>query len=300
MIIETSHLSKRFGRLEAINDLNLCVPEGAVFALIGPNGTGKTTTIRMLMNILTPDHGDITVLGTPSRQLSPRDFERIGYVSESQKLPEGLTLAQYFRYLQCLYPAWDRALQRALCAEFDLSPSRKIRHLSHGMRMKTLLVGALAFRPRLLVLDEPLSGLDTLVRDEVVNGLLQQAADTTILISSHELTEIETFTTHVAFMQNGSLLLQEAIDTLQLRFREVSVTLPAVRELPSPLHDDWLLPQLKGHRLRFVTSNYTGDEILHQQLVSYFGAVKLECDPMPLRAIANTLMQHGKREPAAH
>ena len=84
------------------------MPEGSVFALIGPNGTGKTTTIRMLMNILRPDRGDITVLGTPSRELAPKDFERIGYVSESQKLPEGLTLAQYFDYLRSLYPTWDR------------------------------------------------------------------------------------------------------------------------------------------------------------------------------------------------
>ena len=235
MIIETHHVAKRFGRFEAIEDLSLRVPEGSVFALIGPNGTGKTTTIRMLMNILRPDRGDITVLGTPSHQLAPKDFERIGYVSESQKLPGGLTLAQYFDYLRSLYPSWDTSLEKELCAQFELPPSRKIKHLSHGMRMKTLLVGALAFRPKLLVLDEPLSGLDTLVRDEVVNGLLQQAADTTILISSHELTEIESFTTHVAFMQNGRLLLQEAIEDLQMRFREVLVTLSAVKELPDPL-----------------------------------------------------------------
>jgi ABC-2 type transport system ATP-binding protein len=244
MIIETRHVAKRFGRFEAIEDLSLGVPEGSVFALIGPNGAGKTTTIRMLMNILRPDHGDIRVLGTPSRQLAPKDFERIGYVSESQKLPDGLTLARYFDYLQSLYPAWDRKLEQELCEQFELPPSRKIRHLSHGMRMKTLLVGALAFRPKLLVLDEPLSGLDTLVRDEVVNGLLQQAGDTTILISSHELAEIESFTTHVAFMQNGRLLLQEAIEALQQRFREVSVTLSAVKELPQPLPEGWLLPEL--------------------------------------------------------
>ena len=163
------------------------------------------------------------------------------------------------------------------------------------MRMKALLVGALAFRPKLLVLDEPLSGLDTLVRDEVVNGLLQQAADTTILISSHELTEIESFTTHVAFMQNGRLLLQEAIENLQARFREVSVTLSAVKELPRPLPDDWLLPEIEGHRLRFVASNYRDDATLHQELTRHFGAVKMECEPMPLRAIANSLMQHRKR-----
>ena len=296
MIIETHRVGKRFGRFEAIEDLSLSVPEGSVFALIGPNGAGKTTTIRMLMNILRPDHGDIRVLGTPSQELAPKDFERIGYVSESQKLPDGLTLSRYFNYLQSLYPGWDKSLEQDLCEQFELPPSRKIRHLSHGMRMKTLLVGALAFRPKLLVLDEPLSGLDTLVRDEVVNGLLQQAGDTTILISSHELAEIESFTTHVAFMQNGRLLLQEAIETLQQRFREVSVTLSAVKELPQPLPEGWLLPELQGHRLRFFTTHYQGDAPLFQQLAQHFGAVKMECEPMPLRAIANALMQHRRRE----
>jgi ABC-2 type transport system ATP-binding protein len=296
MIIETHHVAKRFGRFEAIEDLNLRVPEGSVFALIGPNGAGKTTTLRMLMNILRPDRGDITVLGTASRRLSPKNFERIGYVSESQRLPGSLTLVHYFEYLRSLYPAWDRSLERQLCEQFELPPGRRISHLSHGMRMKALLVGALAFRPRLLVLDEPLSGLDTLVRDEVVNGLLQQAAETTILISSHELTEIESFVTHVAFMQNGRLLLQEAIEELQQRFREVFVTLSAVKQLPQPLPEGWLLPEIEGHRLRFVTASHESDAQLHQLLTRHFGAVKLECEPMPLRAIANALMQRRKRE----
>ncbi|HEY6124055.1 MAG TPA: ABC transporter ATP-binding protein [Steroidobacteraceae bacterium] len=295
MIVETQSVAKRFGRFEAIEDLSLSVPEGSVFALIGPNGAGKTTTIRMLMNILRPDRGDITVLGTPSRELEPRDFARIGYVSESQKLPEGLGLSQYFDYLRSLYPSWDTSLENDLRQQFELPPSRKIKHLSHGMRMKTLLVGALAFRPQLLVLDEPLSGLDTLVRDEVVNGLLQQAADTTILISSHELTEIETFTTHVAFMQNGRLLLQEAIETLQTRFRTVLVTLSAEKALPDPLPAGWLLPEIEGHRLRFVASNHEDDQQLFRQLTQHFGAVRMECEPMPLRAIANALMQQRKR-----
>jgi ABC-2 type transport system ATP-binding protein len=295
VIVETHHVAKRFGRFEAIEDLSLSVPEGSVFALIGANGTGKTTTIRMLMNILRPDRGDITVLDRPSRELGPADFQRIGYVSEGQRLPGGLTLAQYFDYLRALYPAWDRVLEKELCGQFELPPSRKIKHLSHGMRMKTLLVGALSFRPKLLVLDEPLSGLDTLVRDEVVHGLLQQAADTTILISSHELAEIESFTTHVAFLQNGRLFLQEAIETLQTRFRNVSVTLSAVKELPQPLPEGWFLPEIEGHRLRFVTSSFESDQQLYQQLVQHFGAVQMETEPMPLRTVANALMQQRKR-----
>jgi ABC-2 type transport system ATP-binding protein len=296
MIVETNQLAKRFGRFDAIEDVSLAVPEGSVFALIGPNGAGKTTTLRLLMNILRPDRGDITILGTPSRRLSPADFQHIGYVSESQKLPGGLSIAQYFEYLRSLYNGWDPALENDLRRQFELPPTRKIKHLSHGMRLKTLLIGALAFRPRLLVLDEPLSGLDTLVRDEVVNGLLQQAADTTILISSHELAEIESFTTHVAFMQGGRLLLQEAIDDLRLRFREVSVTLSATKEPALPLPADWLLPELQDHRLRFIASNYRDDESLYSELTRRFGAVRMECAGMPLRAIANSLMQQRKRE----
>jgi ABC-2 type transport system ATP-binding protein len=295
MIIETSGLSKKFGRFEAIEDLNLRVPQGTVFALIGPNGAGKTTTIRLLMSILRPDRGDAFVLGIPAHQLAPGDFARIGYVSESQRLPQGLSLAHYFDYLRRLYPTWDRALEKQLCEQFELPPSRQIRHLSHGMRMKALLVGALAFRPQLLVLDEPLSGLDTLVRDEVVNGLLQQAGDTTILISSHELAEIETFTTDVAFMQNGRLLLQETIESLQARFRQVHVTLSAVKELPRPLPAGWLLPEIEGHRLRFVASRYHSDAGLYQELANHFGAVSMEAEPMALRAIASSLMQQRKR-----
>lgn len=294
LLIQTHALAKRFGRFEAIEGLDLQVPAGSVFALIGPNGAGKTTTIRLLMSILRPDRGEIRVLGRP--WLAPPDFQRIGYVSESQKLPEALTLARYFDYLRALYPAWDRALERSLCEQFELPPAHRIRHLSHGMRMKLLLVAALAYRPKLLVLDEPLSGLDTLVRDEVVNGLLQQAADTTILISSHELAEIESFTTHVAFMQDGRLLLQESIETLQARFREVAVTLAAVKELPQPLPGSWLLPQIQGHRLRFIAADYTGEQPLFQQLARHFGAVTVDSEAMSLRAIANALMQSRKRD----
>jgi ABC-2 type transport system ATP-binding protein len=298
MIIETHHVAKRFGRFDAIEDLNLAVPEASVFALIGANGAGKTTTIRMLMNILRPDRGEITVLGTPSRKLAAQDFQRIGYVSESQKPPAALTLEQYFGYLRSLYPMWDANLERELRAQFELPAARRIGHLSHGMRLKALLVAALAFRPKLLVLDEPLSGLDTLVRDEVVNGLLQQAADTTILISSHELSEIESFTTHVAFMQDGHLLLQEAIDSLRLRFREVRATLSAAKQPSRPLPDDWLMPQIEGHRLRFIASRFD-DTDLQQQLTQRFGAVRFESEPMPLRAIASALMQNRKRGSAA-
>ncbi|MDP2284333.1 MAG: ATP-binding cassette domain-containing protein, partial [Pseudohongiella sp.] len=102
MIIETSHLSKRYGKVDVVRDLSLCVPEGAAFALVGTNGAGKTSTMRMLLNIIRPDSGTATVLGRDSRSLQPSDFQQIGYVSESQVLPERLTIAQYFDFLRAL------------------------------------------------------------------------------------------------------------------------------------------------------------------------------------------------------
>lgn len=291
MIIETRNLSKRYGRVEVLRDLNLSVPEGSAFALVGTNGAGKTSTIRALVNILQPDSGTATVLGRDSRRLQPRDFLRIGYVSESQTLPERLSIQQYFDYLRPLYPNWDPILERTLRRNLDLPSERPLGKLSHGMRMKTVLVAGLAFRPRLLLLDEPLSGMDTLTRDEVVEGLLEQADETTILISSHELSEIESFVTHVAFMDSGALHFQEPIDNLLARFRRVDVTLSQQKQWPEGAPPSWLLPEISGHALRFVESEFVSLSQLQLQLNACLGAVQFEVEPMGLREIGKVLIR---------
>jgi len=162
--------------------------------------------------------------------------------------------------------------------------------------MKVMLAGALAFRPQLLVLDEPLSGLDPLVRDEVLSGLLQQADDTTIVISSHEIAEIETCATHVAFMSKGRVIFQESVETLKERFREVSAVVPtgaAVARTP----DRWLAMQSEGAALRFVDSAFVDDAELRTHITSVVGNVQhLESTPMSLREIAKTLMRAARTE----
>jgi ABC-2 type transport system ATP-binding protein len=291
MIISTSNVCKRYGKVDIVRDLTLQVPEGSAFALVGTNGAGKTSTMRMLLNIIQPDSGTATVLGRDSRSLKPEDFRQIGYVSESQVLPERLTIAQYFDYLRALYPDWDRGLEKSLRRNLDLPADRALGKLSHGMRMKTVLVAGLAFRPKLLILDEPLSGMDTLTRDEVVEGLLEQADETTILISSHELAEIEFFTSHVAFMDKGRLHFQESIDSLQARFREVHVTLSAQKQLPQDYPDSWLFPEISGHTLRFTESSFQSSEHLIAQLRLLFGAVQFAAEAMTLREISNALIR---------
>jgi ABC-2 type transport system ATP-binding protein len=297
MIIETEGLSKTFRRHDAVRHVSLSVPRGAVYALVGENGAGKTTTLRMLVNILTPDRGTALVLGVHSRRLARREFLRLAYVSENQSLPDRLTVAQYFGYLRSLYPNWDRHLETALLARFALPHDRRLGNLSHGMRMKTMLAGALSFRPELLILDEPLSGLDPLVRDEVMEGLLQQAENTTILISSHELSEIEGAATHMAFMDRGRVLFQEHVDVVSGRFREITATLGDDGGTAVGLPASWLIPELSKHSFRCVETAFISDADVLQKLILHVGAVgHVDVRPMSLREIAKCLMRATRTE----
>jgi ABC-2 type transport system ATP-binding protein len=296
MIIETENLTKKFWRHDAVRGLNLSVPEGATLALIGANGAGKTTTLRLLVDILAPDKGSARLLGIDSRRLKPDDRLRIGYVAENQALPERLSIARYFDYLRSLYPNWDRSLEMQLRKQFELPPERSLGKLSHGMRMKAMLIGVLAFRPKLLILDEPLSGLDPLVRDEVMSGLLAQAGETTILISSHELSEIEGCTTHAAFMVRGKVIVQETMESLGARFRDVTVTL-ARQPVISGLPESWLNPQAEGLQLQFVDTTFVDDVRLRDQVQKQLGAVhQFESTPLSLRDISKALMRATRQE----
>jgi len=227
MIVETHDLWKTYGHFDAVQAVSIAVPEGSIFALIGASGAGKTTLIKLIMNILTPTRGSASILGVDSRAIGPQVLQNIGYVSENQELPARLRVRDCFDYLRPYYPRWDRQLEGALRGQLRLPGERRIRHLSHGMRLKMALACALSFRPRLLVLDEPFSGLDALVRDEVAAGFLQQAAGLTVLISSHELAEIERIATHVAFLNAGQLLFQGTLDALREHGRALGASASA-------------------------------------------------------------------------
>ena len=221
----TENLSKSYGRTSALSKVTLTAPQGAIYALVGANGAGKTTLIKLLMNIVRPTAGRARVLGIDSGALAGAAFNRIGYVSENQELPEWMTVAFLLDYLRPFYPQWDRGLEKQLIAQFDLPLTRKLKHLSRGMRMKAAFAGALAYRPSLIVLDEPFSGLDPLVRDELIEGLLDRAPETTIFLSSHDLAEIESFASHIGYVEQGRLLFSEEMSALADRFREVTITL---------------------------------------------------------------------------
>jgi ABC-2 type transport system ATP-binding protein len=291
--IETVDLTRRFGRLEAVEALNLRVPIGSVFALVGPNGAGKTTTIKLLMNLVRPTRGRAFVMGEDSRHLGPGAFERIGYVSENQRLPTWLTPDQLLDYIRPLYPTWDKALCEKLQADLGLTARTPLRSLSRGTRMKTALLASLAYRPELVVLDEPFTGLDPLVRDELIRALLELPGERpcTVLVSSHDIEEIERLADWIAFIDCGRLIFAEPVSSLLSRFRLIEVIAPD-GVIPRPVTTPgWLLQGIAGRTLRFVDTDHTVPGAMSRIALAYPGA-EIRAVPLSLREIFVALARH--------
>jgi ABC-2 type transport system ATP-binding protein len=287
--IRITGLTKKFRWTPVLKGIELTVPPGAVFALIGPNGAGKTTTIKILMNILRATSGRAEILGMESRRLAGRDFTRIGYVSENQEMPDWMTVDYFLNYLRPFYPAWDSELAAQLVRQFNLPGNRKLKHLSRGMRMKAALASSLAYRPEVVVLDEPFTGLDPLARDEFIEGLLERSENTTVFISSHDLADIETFASHIAYLDNGRIQFSEELSALSDRFREMEITFDAAPPLPAEWPATWLRPESSAAVIRFTESRYDAERTMAEIRQRFPDARNVSATPMPLRTIFVTV-----------
>jgi ABC-2 type transport system ATP-binding protein len=237
------------------------------------------------MNIVRPSRGEAAVIGIDSRRLGPSEFRAIGHVSENQKLPLWMDVSQLLAFCRPLYPTWDEALCRKLLEEFDLPLHTKISRLSRGVRVKAALVSSLAYRPRLLVLDEPFSGLDPVVRDDLVRGVLELAGEErwSVLISSHDLDEVERLVDAVGFIDAGHLVLNEPLSRLHARFRRIEVTTTEPGSTP-PSVPHWTGLQTSGRLVRFVATAYRASES-EREIATAFPGASIEVHPMTLREI---------------
>ena len=214
--IELSHINKSFGDF-AIRDLNLTVPSGTICGLVGENGAGKSTTIRLLMGALAADSGTAAVLGT---DVSSPEFravkEDIGVVLDEAYFPESLNAVQVGKIMAATYRRWDQGLYDGYLKRFDLPQNKQFKDYSRGMRMKLAIAAALSHQPKLLVLDEATAGLDPIVRDEVLDifNEFTREEDHSILISSHILSDLEKLCDYIAFIHKGDLLFCEEKDQL--------------------------------------------------------------------------------------
>jgi ABC-2 type transport system ATP-binding protein len=271
-VIDVDRVSYSYGSHEALRDLTLSVPEGSLYALLGPNGSGKTTLLQILMGLRRPKSGRVSVFGVDSTALTVGDRTEIGYIAEGQALPGWMRLDQLEDYLAPLYPTWDRALADHLRDRFELDPTKTIKSLSRGQHMKAALLCALAPRPKLLLMDEPFTGMDALVKDELVRGLLESAGNEgwTVLLCSHDIGELELLADWVGFLANGRMSLSQSMDALRERFKHVEVVTDGVDTLDRADDNGWLSLERAGNRLSFVTSNATDG--FETQLRSHFSS----------------------------
>ena len=214
--IELTHINKSFGDF-AIRDLNLTVPSGTICGLVGENGAGKSTTIRLLMGVLRPDSGTASVLGVDVSSPEFREVkEDVGVVLDEAYFPESLNAVQVGKIMAATYRRWDQRLYDSYLKRFDLPEKKQFKDFSRGMRMKLAIAVALSHQPRLLVLDEATAGLDPIVRDEVLDifNEFTREEDHSILISSHILSDLEKLCDYIAFIHKGDLLFCEEKDQL--------------------------------------------------------------------------------------
>jgi ABC-2 type transport system ATP-binding protein len=298
-MITIQQLHKRYGKTTVLQDMDLEVPTGKISALLGPNGTGKTTTIKCAMNLITPDTGKIEICGVSPEKLSPTHWQRIGYVSENQRLPDWLSVGALLDYLRPLYGKhWDRSFEKKLLVDFELPLNRPLRSLSRGQRMKAALLSSLSYRPQLVVLDEPFAGLDPLVREEFLEGLLEltETEGWTVWISSHDMEEVERFADHVAIMDGGKIQLHDEVSSIQQKFRKVELLFPETATPPSQWPESWMCWQSTGRTARFNVSDFD-PEITPQQCREIFpSAVRHDFHSMSLREVFIALAKKNRRE----
>jgi ABC-2 type transport system ATP-binding protein len=294
-MVEVNRLSYAYGRVQALQNLDLTIPAGALYALVGPNGSGKTTLMQVLLGLRRAQSGRASVLGRDCATLTAADRACIGYIAEGQALPGSMCLREVEAFLAPLYPTWDTALARDLRERFALDPARKFKTFSRGEQMKAALLCALTPRPTLLVMDEPFTGMDALVRDDLVRGLLQSAGAEgwTVLLCSHDIAEVEMLADWVGFLQKGRMRLSEPMDQLHQRFKHVDVQLADGATVGRPYPAHWFTVEQNGRMISFI-AEMDGSEAGTTALRDRFaGASRLDVRDATLREVFIALARHA-------
>jgi ABC-2 type transport system ATP-binding protein len=224
-VVEVQALTRRFGDQTALDKISLEVEQGHVYGLVGVNGAGKTTLIKHLLGLLRAKEGTVRVFGLDPTLYPVEVLQRIGYLSEEREMPEWMSIHELMRYTAAFHPNWDQSYAQSLLESFRLDGKKKIKHLSKGMRAQTGLIAAVSHRPDLLLLDEPSTGLDPVVRKDILNAIVRTVADEgrTAIFSSHLLDEVEMMSDYVFMINQGTLVLQGALDEIKQKHQVMSV-----------------------------------------------------------------------------
>lgn len=284
-VIETTGLSKLYGRSHAVRNLSLTVRPNRITAFLGLNGAGKTTTIRMLLGMIRPSEGSGTVLGRriddPVESVALR--REVAYVSEDKRLYNYMTVEQMIRFASGFFPDWREDVATALLRRYELPAGRKVRHLSKGMRTKLALLLAIARHPALLILDEPSEGLDPRGVEQLLETLVAHCAEgTSIFFSSHQIEEVERISDQVCVIHHGRLVMDASLDELRESWRRVDVVLPGGAQLGDFEMQGVERVRTRGPQMSLVASGNV-DAIIAR--ASESGATAIDVTPVGLREI---------------
>ncbi|MBP3304451.1 MAG: ABC transporter ATP-binding protein [Oscillospiraceae bacterium] len=274
-MLEMKNVTKTFGSFKALDDLSMTVPKGAVYGLVGPNGAGKTTAIRHLTGVYRPDSGQITLEGMKIYE-NPTQKERIGSIPDDIFYFPSATLEEMRKYYAGIYKNFDNELFRRLYEVFQLPKKSPIRRFSKGMQKQAAFHLTICARPDVLILDEPVDGLDPVMRRQVWNLILSDVAqrETTVLISSHNLRELEDICDHVGIMDHGKMLLERSLADMQ----GSTVKLQLVGEAPEELK---ILHESQSGRLRTLIVRGGAQEVserVQKRNPAYFDVLPLSLE----------------------
>jgi len=224
-VIHIANVTRRFGDTTALDSVSLSLPRGGVYGLVGANGAGKTTLIKHMLGLLRAESGAVRIFGRDPVADPVGVLSRIGYLSEEHDLPDWMRVDELMNYSRAFYPDWDADYADQLRRQFALDPAAKIKNLSKGQKARAGLLVALAHRPELLLLDEPSSGLDPIVRRDIVSAVMRTIADEgrTVLFSSHLLDEVEQVADHVTMIRHGRILLSAPLAEIRAAHRQQSL-----------------------------------------------------------------------------
>jgi ABC-2 type transport system ATP-binding protein len=273
-----------------LRNINLTVPCGTVMGLIGPNGSGKSTTMRIMLGLVNPDSGSVSALGNPVSSSDSAAKQNIGYFSDDMRLYKPESIGWHMQFIGSLYPTWDDAYAEELLNRFGLIKHQTIKGLSHGQRVKTLMLLILARKPKLLILDEPTNGLDPVAKHEILTELMRIIEDEerTILYSSHDTQDIEKICDSITFIDRGEIVAQGNRDEFLEQWRRIRLQAPTAQ---------WTVPTIPGlklessfHSLRVLIASRFEPVIVDQ--LRNTGAVIESIEPMSLEEIfVHTVIQ---------
>ena len=274
-MLEIKNLTKRFGDFRVLKDLSMTVPRGAVYGLVGPNGAGKTTIIRHITGVLCQDSGTITLDGAAVYE-NPVTKQRIGYIADDQFFFHSASIEDMRKFYKGMYPSFSQERFDKLAPLFDLPRRRPIRKFSKGMKKQAAFWLVMSCQPDLLVLDEPVDGLDPVMRRQILSVLMQDVADrgTTVLVSSHNLRELEDICDHVGIMHPGQMLLEKSLADMQ----GGTVKIQLMGEVPEGLE---VLHRSEAGRLTSIVVRASAEEaeaILAEAGLSYYEVLPLSLE----------------------